>query len=87
MQELGSIDPDADTGANLRVLRRLFVDVDGDVVVLAVVVEGEGSEETADTAADDGDAEWLFGLGFHLVCSILVYLVLWFFDHPRHMVL
>ena len=59
MQKLGCIDTNADTCTNFRVLRCLLVDIDGNVVALAVVVEREGSEETADAAAYDGDSEGL----------------------------
>ena len=65
MEKLGGVDADSDTGAYFGVLGCLLVDVDGDVVGFAVVVEGEGGEEAADSAADDGDFEGFCGVGGH----------------------
>ena len=68
MQKLGGVDADSYTGAYFGVLGCLLVDVDADVVGFAVVVEGEGGEEAADSAADDGDSEWFCGVGGHCLC-------------------
>ena len=76
MQKFGGIDADANSSAYFGILRCLLVDIDGYVVVFAVVVEGEGSEETADAAADDGDTEGFIVLGSHcLLVSIYEFYV------------
>lgn len=64
VQQLGGVEPEADTGADLAVLRGLLVDVDGDGVGgmgagAEEVVQEERAREPADGAADDGDAEGL----------------------------
>lgn len=57
MEESRSIDANADSSADFFVLRRLFVDVDQDTVIITVLVEGRRGEDASDAAANYGDCE------------------------------
>lgn len=57
MQQFGSIDTYADTGADLRLLLCLFVHRNLDVVMLAMMINRECSDEPANATTYNGNTK------------------------------